>query len=203
MFRLICLCIGYCIGCIETAYVVGRIWQVDLRQHGSGNLGTTNALRVLGKKAGALVFIGDIMKSVIAFVICRAIFGSNLAGVYGSVGAVLGHNYPFYLKFKGGKGILVGATMIAVFDWRVFCVAIAAFIVLVAITKWVSLGSIVGSCLVPVMTLYFHWGEDMLLPMMIILVAMVTAVVYMHRSNIVRIAHGEENKFSLHSKKEH
>ena len=87
--------IGYCIGCIETAYVVGRIWQVDLRQHGSGNLGTTNALRVLGKKAGALVFIGDIMKSVIAFVICRAIFGSNLAGVYGSVGAVLGHNYPF------------------------------------------------------------------------------------------------------------
>ena len=71
MFRLICLCIGYCIGCIETAYVVGRIWQVDLRQHGSGNLGTTNALRVLGKKAGALVFIGDIMKSVIAFVICR------------------------------------------------------------------------------------------------------------------------------------
>lgn len=105
MFRLICLCIGYCIGCIETAYVVGRIWQVDLRQHGSGNLGTTNALRVLGKKAGALVFIGDIMKSVIAFVICRAIFGSNLAGVYGSVGAVLGHNYPFYLNFKGGKAL--------------------------------------------------------------------------------------------------
>ena len=89
----------------RNSYVVGRIWQVDLRQHGSGNLGTTNALRVLGKKAGALVFIGDIMKSVIAFVICRAIFGSNLAGVYGSVGAVLGHNYPFYLKFKGGKGI--------------------------------------------------------------------------------------------------
>ena len=115
MFRLICLCIGYCIGCIETAYVVGRIWQVDLRQHGSGNLGTTNALRVLGKKAGALVFIGDIMKSVIAFVICRAIFGSNLAGVYGSVGAVLGHNYPFYLKFKGGKGIQKGRICIQVF----------------------------------------------------------------------------------------
>lgn len=113
MFRLICLCIGYCIGCIETAYVVGRIWQVDLRQHGSGNLGTTNALRVLGKKAGALVFIGDIMKSVIAFVICRAIFGSNLAGVYGSVGAVLGHNYPFYLNFKGGKGIAVMIGMTA------------------------------------------------------------------------------------------
>ena len=134
--------------------------------------------------------------------------GSGNAGLTNSLliagsAAIAGHMFPLYFGFKGGKGILVGATMIAVFDWRVFCVAIAAFIVLVAITKWVSLGSIVGSCLVPVMTLYFHWGEDMLLPMMIILVAMVTAVVYMHRSNIVRIAHGEENKFSLHSKKEH
>ena len=104
MFRLICLCIGYCIGCIETAYVVGRIWQVDLRQHGSGNLGTTNALRVLGKKAGALVFIGDIMKSVIAFVICRAIFGSNLAREYGSVGAGLGDKHPLFLTSMGGPG---------------------------------------------------------------------------------------------------
>ena len=95
MFRLICLCIGYCIGCIETAYVVGRIWQVDLRQHGSGNLGTTNALRVLGKKAGALVFIGDIMKSVIAFVICRAIFGSNRQGYMALSGRFWGTITPF------------------------------------------------------------------------------------------------------------
>lgn len=148
------------------------------------------------------VLVGDIAKGVIACLI-----GSHLMGALGVLiagsAAIVGHMFPLYFGFKGGKGILVGATMIAVFDWRVFCVAIAAFIVLVAITKWVSLGSIVGSCLVPVMTLYFHWGEDMLLPMMIILVAMVTAVVYMHRSNIVRIAHGEENKFSLHSKKEH
>ncbi|MGN1230828.1 MAG: glycerol-3-phosphate acyltransferase, partial [Anaerotignum sp.] len=115
MFRLICLCIGYCIGCIETAYVVGRLWRVDLRQHGSGNLGTTNALRVLGKKAGALVFIGDILKSVIAFLICRAIFKDHatIAGLFGSVGAVLGHNYPFYLHFKGGKGIAVMIGMTA------------------------------------------------------------------------------------------
>ena len=79
----------------RNSYVVGRIWQVDLRQHGSGNLGTTNALRVLGKKAGALVFIGDIMKSVIAFVICRAIFGSNLAGVYALSGRFWGTITPF------------------------------------------------------------------------------------------------------------
>ena len=94
MFRLICLCIGYCIGCIETAYVVGRIWQVDLRQHGSGNLGTTNALRVLGKKAGALVFIGDIMKSVIAFVICRAM-GATWQGYMALSGRFWGTITPF------------------------------------------------------------------------------------------------------------
>ena len=84
MFRLICILIGYGIGCIETAHVVGKLWKVDLRQHGSGNLGTTNALRVLGKKAGAMVFIGDILKSVIAFLICRAIFPDNgmIAGLF-------------------------------------------------------------------------------------------------------------------------
>ena len=169
-----------------------------------------------GKKiASPVVFQGGVSKNkgvVAAFeklLGCDVIVDQNghLMGALGVLiagsAAIVGHMFPLYFGFKGGKGILVGATMIAVFDWRVFCVAIAAFIVLVAITKWVSLGSIVGSCLVPVMTLYFHWGEDMLLPMMIILVAMVTAVVYMHRSNIVRIAHGEENKFSLHSKKEH
>ena len=109
MFRLICMIIGYCIGCIETAHVIGKLWGVDLRKHGSGNLGTTNTLRVLGKKAGAMVFIGDILKSVIAYLICRAVFKDNgtIAGLFGSAGAILGHNYPFYLNFKGGKGIAV------------------------------------------------------------------------------------------------
>ncbi|MBR6542991.1 MAG: glycerol-3-phosphate acyltransferase, partial [Anaerotignum sp.] len=115
MFRLICMLIGSCIGCIETAYVVGKLWRVDLRKHGSGNLGTTNALRVLGKKAGAMVFIGDILKSVVAFLICSAVFRENatIAGLFGSAGAILGHNYPFYLNFKGGKGIAVMIGMTA------------------------------------------------------------------------------------------
>ena len=174
MFRLICLCIGYCIGCIETAYVVGRIWQVDLRQHGSGNLGTTNALRVLGKKAGALVFIGDIMKSVIAFVICRAIFGSNLAGVYGSVGAVLGHNYPFYLKFKGGKGIavMIGFGM--------------AFI-----TRYVSVGSLLFALTLPISAYLLGFPREMLY-----LTIFVSAMAFWrHRGNIKKLLNGTENKF--------
>ena len=195
--------ISYLLGSINSALVVSKLLMgYDIRTKGSGNAGLTNSLRVMGAKPTLFVLVGDIAKGVVACLI-----GSHLMGALGVLiagsAAIAGHMFPLYFGFKGGKGILVGATMIAVFDWRVFCVAIAAFIVLVAITKWVSLGSIVGSCLVPVMTLYFHWGEDMLLPMMMILIVMVAAVVYMHRSNIVRIAHGEENKFSLHSKKEH
>lgn len=200
---LILIAVGYLLGSINSALVVSKLLMgYDIRTKGSGNAGLTNSLRVMGAKPTLFVLVGDIAKGVVACLI-----GSHLMGALGVLiagsAAIAGHMFPLYFGFKGGKGILVGATMIAVFDWRVFCVAIAAFIVLVAITKWVSLGSIVGSCLVPVMTLYFHWREDMLLPMMMILVVMVAAVVYMHRSNIVRIAHGEENKFSLHSKKEH
>ena len=156
MFRLICLVIGYCIGCIETAHVVGKLWKVDLRKHGSGNLGTTNALRVLGKKAGAIVFIGDIMKSVIAYLICRAVFKDNgtIAGLFGSAGAVLGHNFPFYLNFKGGKGIavMIGMTAALAFttDIRLaFPNAIIGFGLAFG-TRYVSVGSLAFAVTLPI-----------------------------------------------------
>ena len=206
MFRLICLCIGYCIGCIETAYVVGRIWQVDLRQHGSGNLGTTNALRVLGKKAGALVFIGDIMKSVIAFVICRAIFGSNLAGVYGSVGAVLGHNYPFYLKFKGGKGIAATAGLYLSLDPVMTLVAVVLFGGAVGATRYVSLGSILVSIWLPVGTILFgqqgKWGlsQGHLYELYAITIFLCLMAIFRHRKNIGRLLNGTESKLGQKAK---
>lgn len=201
MFRLICLCIGYCIGCIETAYVVGKIWKVDLRQHGSGNLGTTNALRVLGKKAGAVVFIGDILKSVIAFLICRAIFRDewNLAGVYGSVGAVLGHNYPFYLKFKGGKGIavMIGMTAAMAFSMDIrlaFPNAIIGFGMAFA-TRYVSVGSLLFALTLPISTYLLGFPREMFL-----LTVCVSALAFWrHRGNIKKLLNGTENK--LGSKK--
>lgn len=108
MFRVICILLGYGIGCLQSAYLVGRISNVDLRQYGSGNLGTTNALRVLGKKAGAITFVCDILKSVVGFLLCKMLFKEiELAGLYGCVGVILGHDFPFYLNFKGGKESLV------------------------------------------------------------------------------------------------
>ena len=107
MFRLICIAIGYFIGCIQTAFIMGKLCKTDLSKKGSGNLGTTNALRVLGFKAGAVTFIGDILKGVVSFIIARWLFPDMgvLAGIYACAGTILGHDFPFYLHFKGGKGI--------------------------------------------------------------------------------------------------
>ena len=202
MFRLICLVIGYCIGCIETAHVVGKLWKVDLRQHGSGNLGTTNALRVLGKKAGANVFIGDIMKSVIAYLICRAVFKDNgtIAGLFGSAGAVLGHNFPFYLNFKGGKGIavMIGMTAALAFttDIRLaFPNAIIGFGLAFG-TRYVSVGSLAFAVTLPISCFLLGFETEVVL----ITLCVSALAVWRHRKNIKNLINGTENRFGSKKK---
>ena len=111
MERLICLAIGYVCGLFQTGYLVGRMSHVDIRKKGSGNAGTTNALRVLGWKAGLMTFAGDVIKCVAAFLIVRFMYQGNdslpLLALYAGAGVTLGHNFPFYMNFKGGKGIAV------------------------------------------------------------------------------------------------
>ena len=203
MFRLICLVIGYCIGCIETAHVVGKLWKVDLRQHGSGNLGTTNALRVLGKKAGAMVFIGDILKSVIAFLICRAVFkGDNalVAGMFGSVGAILGHNYPFYLNFKGGKGIavMIGMTATLAFTTNPLLAIPNALIGfgLAFGTRYVSLGSLGFATCLPISCYLLGYEKEVVL----ITLAASALAFWRHRKNIRNLLNGTENRFGSKKK---
>ena len=110
MERIICLAIGYVFGLFQTGYIYGKLHNVDIRTMGSGNAGTTNALRTMGFKAGAITFIGDAFKCIFAVLTVKLIFGDSQADIlpllsmYAGTGAVLGHNYPFYLKFKGGKG---------------------------------------------------------------------------------------------------
>lgn len=197
MFRLICMVIGYGIGCIETAHVVGKLWKVDLRQCGSGNLGTTNALRVLGKKAGAMVFIGDILKSVLAFLLCRAIFREYgaVAGLFGSAGAILGHNYPFYLHFKGGKGIaaMIGMTAALAFttDIRLaFPNAILGF-GLAFLTRYVSVGSLAFALCLPVSCLILGYEAEIVA----VTACISVLAVWRHRGNIKKLMNGTENRF--------
>ena len=116
MERLICLAVGYVCGLFQTGYLVGKMNHIDIRKEGSGNSGTTNALRVLGWKAGIFTFLGDVLKCVAAYFIVRFMYrGSDclpLLVMYAGAGVTLGHNFPFYMNFKGGKGIAVMAGLV-------------------------------------------------------------------------------------------
>lgn len=217
--RIICLLAGYGFGLLQTSYIYGRMNGIDIREYGSGNAGTTNALRVLGKKAGLIVFVGDLCKAIIAVVLARLIMGHfdsqdvYLYIAYTGIGTVLGHNFPFYLHFRGGKGIAATAGVIIGFcDPVIILSCLITFIVVVAITRYVSLGSILIVTIFAVEygVFAFHGKyafnmEDTsswyaMLESVIIVALMAAMAIYRHKANIVRLLHHEENK--LGSRKE-
>ena len=146
MERVICLLIGYVFGLFQTGYIVGKIKHIDIRKQGSGNAGSTNAVRVMGWKAGAMTFAGDVLKCVLAVLLVRYLYRDTdmtlLLGMYAGFGATLGHNFPFYLKFKGGKGIAVLAGLVVSTGFLLVPVPLAAFLIAVIFTRYVSLGSL-------------------------------------------------------------
>ncbi len=216
LYRIICLVLGYAFGLFQTSYIYGRLNHVDIREYGSGNAGTTNAMRVLGKKAGIITYIGDMLKGVLAGcavrLLCAFVFdiGSGDAFIsmeyilimYAGIGVVLGHNYPFYMGFKGGKGIAASSgVVISLFSWPIILINICTFILVTKISKYVSLGSI---CL---MTVHFimilvcclmGWlnvtnsgfpGEFLMLTFLLCAMA-----IFKHRGNISRLLNGTERK---------
>ena len=147
MERVLCLVMGYVFGLFQTGYLYSRSKHMDIRNYGSGNSGSTNVLRVMGKKAGLIVFLGDAGKMIAACLITRVLFRSQpellyVYLLYTGFGVILGHNFPFYMEFKGGKGIAASAGLLASTDWRVMLVCLVVFVAAVAITRYVSLGSI-------------------------------------------------------------
>ena len=146
--RLICILIGYVFGLFQTSYIIGKIHKTDIREHGSGNAGTTNALRTFGKKAGAMTLLGDCLKCVFAIVAVRLIFKEKsadilpLLSIYAAAGCVLGHNFPVTLGFRGGKGIAASVGFLIAFDWRLFVLCAIVFFVLFLGTHYVSLCSL-------------------------------------------------------------
>lgn len=198
MFRLICILLGYAIGCLQSAYFVGKlVGHVDLRQYGSGNLGTTNALRVLGKKAGAITFVCDILKSVLGFLLCKILFQDMpLAGLYGCVGVILGHDFPFYLHFKGGKGIACMIGLVLCLSITTFYLPAFAFgigIICIAATRYVSLGSMSFAIMIPVVLYKTGYPIEGI----IITACLATLALYQHRANIKRLLAGNENKLGV------
>ena len=160
LIYLIIIIIAYLLGNISTSYIVAkRLAGVDIRTQGSGNAGSTNVLRTLGKKAGALTFVGDVLKGLIAVLIARLIaygvhMDQSICAYIAVVAVVLGHNYPAFLGFKGGKGVATSLGSMLGMNPLVALMCLGFFIIIVAITKYVSLGSILGIGLSPICLLY-------------------------------------------------
>ncbi|NMA83130.1 MAG: glycerol-3-phosphate 1-O-acyltransferase PlsY [Epulopiscium sp.] len=200
MFRIISILIGYFIGCFQTAFLVGKMsHHIDIRKHGSGNAGTTNVIRVLGWKAGILTFLGDLLKAIVAVIICRWLWpdSSLLAGVYGGAAVVIGHNWPLFLGFKGGKGIASTVGVLLALDWRLGLIAILTMICIIGITRYVSLGAIVMVSLIPITLLLFYPNENEVFCIGLFL--MLSALIR-HRSNIYRLVTKTESKLGYQSK---
>ena len=148
MIRIVCVLIGYAFGLFQTGYFYGKAHGIDIREHGSGNSGTTNTLRVLGTKAGLIVFAGDCLKCMAAVWLVRLLFGGSyhniiyLLCLYTGAGAILGHNYPFYMHFKGGKGIAATAGMVLSFHPWFVVTGVIMFFATFFTTHYVSLGSL-------------------------------------------------------------
>lgn len=212
--RGICLAIGYILGLFQTGYIYGKAHNIDIRQQGSGNAGTTNALRTLGWKAGLVTFIGDLGKAMLAMLAAWLLFhekysdGVKLLEMYAGFGAVLGHNFPFYMKFKGGKGIACTSGFILAFCPLMAPICLILFIGAVVITRYVSLGSIlvVVSYFIQ-LVLFGQMGwlgvASDLLPEVYVVGGLFTLLaLWRHRANIKRLLSGTENKLSLHKTKE-
>ena len=198
--RIIAVAIGYACGLFETGYFYGKKKGVDIRTKGSGNSGATNTLRTFGWKAGLVTCLGDILKTYTEDII--------LLELYAGFGAVLGHNFPFYLKFKGGKGVAcTGGMVLAVFP-IVAPVSMGLFLVISAVTKYVSLGSIIGLISVFVQVVIYGQLGIITVPMGIraefyIVTACFTILgVWQHRANIRRLANGTENKIGAKKKEQ-
>ena len=205
MLRILLLIIGYFIGNIETGYIFGNLNKMDIRNYGSGNAGATNTLRVLGPKSGLIVFFGDFCKSLIPCLVVRYIFRDNVSlsyvyMLYIGLGVVLGHNFPFYLGFKGGKGVASTAGIIMALDYRIAFVCLAIFILIVAITRYVSLASIVvmiifiGMSHMLVKTNYGFTDGSSPMEFRLLVVIIGFLSIFMHRANIKRLLSGTENK---------
>ena len=213
MERLICILIGYAFGLLQTGYLIGKYYHTDIRQHGSGNAGTTNALRTFGKKAGALTLLGDLFKCVAAVLVAGAIFKSRcpemlmLLKIYAAAGCVLGHNFPFFLGFKGGKGIAASAGMLVAVDLRVFGICFVVFFALFFTMHYVSVCSLASYitalvCFIVFGQMGLYGMEQPYLTEMYIVVALLAAMAFWrHRENIKRLIAGTENKVFLSSKK--
>lgn len=187
---------SYLIGSLNFAIVISKlVLKKDIRDYGSKNAGATNALRVMGGKLALIVFTGDVLKAFLA-VNLGFYLGSDEGKLLGGIFVIIGHIYPVYFKFKGGKGVATATGMFLAFDLKMFAVLFVVFMIVLLITKFVSLASMITGAFLP-FGMYFFYQETLFVVTGILIFL---GLVYMHRTNIVRIINHEENKISFKKK---
>ncbi|KEO83946.1 glycerol-3-phosphate 1-O-acyltransferase PlsY [Tumebacillus flagellatus] len=190
MLILVLIVLGYLIGSIPSALIVGKIgYGVDIREHGSGNLGGTNTFRTLGKKAGIIVLTADILKGVLAAALPYLSGAGYEYALVAGIPAVLGHCYPVFAGFRGGKAVATSAGVLLFITPIGVLTAVVVFLMTLYLSKWVSLSSILAA--VWVHTFEIIWGGKL---MSFVTFALVLFIIYAHRQNIERILNGSERK---------
>ena len=196
---LLVAALAYLLGCCNGAILTSKVFlKEDVRTHGSGNAGLTNFQRSYGGWLTLVVIAVDVIKAVLACLLGRWLIGSDSAMMLGGLCVIVGHMFPIFFGFRGGKGILSGAAVAAIMDWRIFLMILVVFAIAVALTRYVSLGSCLAAAVFPFGFLWRFWGDWAT----VIMAALVAAgAIVMHRANIVRLVQGTERKLSFHSKR--
>ena len=196
--------IAYVIGSINFSVILSKkMAGFDLRDKGSGNAGTTNVLRTVGKKAAIITLICDILKGVVAILIAmlvgKIVQGSNASLLVqcAGVAVILGHTFPIFFKFKGGKGVATSLGVLIMSNWQIGLICLVFALILIALTQMVSVGSIAAAILYPVLTLFIP--QNYIIPGNYLIYSVVLAViiVFNHRENVKRLLKGTENKISF------
>ncbi|MDD2573473.1 MAG: glycerol-3-phosphate 1-O-acyltransferase PlsY [Bacillota bacterium] len=185
---------GYLLGNINGAYIIGKVvGGIDIREHGSKNAGATNVNRVLGSKPAVLVLAIDLLKGVLAVVIGRCLGSGDVGAILAGIAVVCGHNWPFVLKFKGGKGIATSLGVLISLDIRVAMILLAAGILIILTTRYVSLASVVCALCYPVLVIAFRLSQEMIAFSVVIS----AFALLRHKENIKRLLGGQESKISI------
>lgn len=194
--------IAYLIGSVNFSVIISKkIAGFDLREKGSKNAGTTNMLRTVGKKAAAITLICDILKGVVAVIIAKLLAGNineAIATQVAAIGVVIGHTFPIFFEFKGGKGVATSIGILLVMNWQIGLICLSYGIVIIALTRMVSLGSISAAILFPILTIFIseHYiAEGANFTVFGILIAVI--ILFNHRANIKRLNNGTENRISF------
>lgn len=192
VYTAIAIVLAYLLGSVPTGLWLGlRFRGVDIREHGSRNIGATNTLRVLGKTLGAIALIGDVTKGVIAVLVIGQLSPYPYGPLACGIAAILGHTFSVFLRFRGGKGVATSAGVFLALAWLPMLVAVAVFMIVVALTGMVSAGSLAGAVIITAMV----WIMEVELVLRLIITVVAAIIVMRHRSNIQRILSGTENRF--------